>query len=219
MKNMVTFVCSAIMMIFISGCVGVFTKTTAFYPPDYKNSGTIFVAAAEAEVNSSLEFAHYKKKFEQKLVENGYTIVNNPSEASYIAFVAYGIDNGKSSVVSTPIFGQTGGGTVNSSGTVYGVGGSASYFGTSYSMPTFGVVGAMNNSVTEYTRVIALDIVDAKSLKSGKAVKVYEARAKSTGSCGVIAGVFDEILEALFEGFPGENGKVRNSEVSSKGGC
>ena len=49
--------------------------------------------------------------------------------------------------------------------------------------------------------------------------KVYEARAKSTGSCSVIAGVFEEILEAMFKDFPGINGKVRSVEVPSKGGC
>lgn len=215
MKKMIILIYVAMMLVVLSGCVGVHTKTTAFFPPEYKNSGTIIVVAAEAEVNSSLEFAHYKKKFEQKLAANGYTIVSNPSEAKYVAFVSYGIDNGKNSVVSTPIFGQTGGGVTNSFGSV----GNTSYTGTSYSMPTFGVVGSMAGSVTEYTRAIALDIVEAQSFKDGKPVKVYEARAKSTGSCGVIAGVFDEILEALFEGFPGENGKVRKTVVQSKGDC
>lgn len=87
------------------------------------------------------------------------------------------------------------------------------------SMPTFGVVGSAVGSATEYTRVIALDIVEAQGLKDGKAVKVYEARAKSSGSCGVFAGVFEEMLEALFEGFPGDDGKVRKSVIGSKGDC
>ncbi len=57
------------------------------------------------------------------------------------------------------------------------------------------------------------------SLTSSALKKVYEARAKSTGSCSVIAGVFEEILEAMFQDFPGINGKVRSVEVLSKGGC
>lgn len=204
-------------ILLLNGCVGVnvYTKTTAFIAPSYKNTGSIMVVASEADLNNSLEFLHYKTKFEQKLSANGYTITNNPLEAQYIAFVSYGIDSGKTSTVSTPIFGQTGGGTTYTSGTV----GMTSFSGSSYSMPTYGVVGSATSTGTEYTRAIALDIVDAKSLKNGKAVKLYEARAKSTGSCSVIAGVFDEILEALFEGFPGENGKVRNAVIPSKGGC
>jgi hypothetical protein len=181
------------------------TKTTAFFIPEYKSSGTIAVVAAEEAVNSSLEFAHYKKQIENKLAAIGYTIVNNPNEAQYIGLVAYGIDNGKSSIVSTPIFGQTGGG--------------ATYSGTSYTMPTYGVVGSEISSETIYIRAIALDIVDAGSLKNGTPKKVYEVRAKSTGKCGIIAGVFEEMLEAMFKDFPGISGKVRSVEVPFKGGC
>ncbi|KAA0888135.1 DUF4136 domain-containing protein [Oryzomonas rubra] len=197
------------------GCVEVVTKTTAFYTPDYKIRGSISVVAAEAAVNSSLEFARYKTKFEEKLADKGYSIASNPSEAQFIAFVSYGIDTGKNANVSTPIFGQTGGGTSYSYGSV----GGTSFSGTSYSMPTYGVVGSINSSVAIYTRAIALDIVDAASLKAGHAVKVYEARAKSSGTCSVMAGVFEEILEALFTEFPGENGKVRTITVQSKGNC
>jgi len=223
MRNTRIWITAVVVLTLLSGCAAVQTtvntKTTTFYIPEYKNSGTIAVVAAEAAVNSSLEFAHYKKQFEQKLAVNGYTIVSNPAEAQYIGFVAYGIDNGKSSIVSTPIFGQTGGGATYSSGTVYGSGGNATYSGTSYTMPSYGVVGSVASSETMYTRAIALDIVDAQSLKKGNAKKIYEARAKSTGSCSVIAGVFEEVLEAMFKDFPGINGKVRNAEVPFKGGC
>ena len=219
MRNIKIWLIPFIMLIFLSGCATVHTKTTAFYIPDYKNTGTIAVVAADATVNSSLEFAHYKKKFEQKLAANGYTIVSNPSEAQYIALVAYGIDSGKSSIVSTPIFGQTGGGSTYSSGTVYSSRGSATYSGTSYTMPTYGVVGSATSSQTMYTRAIALDIVDAQSLKDGAPKKVYEARAKSSGSCSVIAGVFDAILEGMFKDFPGISGKVRSVNVTWDGDC
>lgn len=208
-----------LLMSVLSGCAAVQTRTTAFYVPEYKNSGTILVVAAIAEVNNSLEFAHYKALFEQKFASNGYTIVSNPSDAKYVALVAYGIDDGKTAVVSTPIFGQTGGGTTYSSGTVYGSGGSATYSGSSYTMPTYGIVGSSTGSVTQYTRAIALDIVDAASLKEGHPKKVFESRAKSTGRCSVIAGVFEEMLEAMFKDFPGQSGKTRNAEVPFKGGC
>ncbi|KAB0669031.1 DUF4136 domain-containing protein [Oryzomonas sagensis] len=203
--------------LFLAGCapLSVETKTTAFYTPDFKIRGSISVVAAEAAVNSSLEFARYKMQFEEKLASKGYSIASNPAEAQYIAFVSYGIDTGKNANVSTPIFGQTGGGTSYSYGSV----GGTSFTGTSYSMPTYGIVGSMNSSETVYTRSIALDIVDAASLKAGHAVKVYEARAKSNGMCSVIAGVFEEMLEALFTEFPGENGKVRTITVQSKGDC
>lgn len=204
--------------IFISGCSVIKTRTTAFYTPEFATSGKIVVLAAEKDLNNSLEFSHYKRKFEEKLSENGYQIVQSISEADYIANVAYGIDEGKRSIVSTPIFRKTGGGTTYSSGTIFGSGGSASYSGTSYTAPTYGVVGSSTSSVTHFTRVITFDVTDAKSTDN-EIKKLYEARAISIGTCSVIASVFDEILEAMFKDFPSENGKTIKVEVPFKGQC
>ena len=215
-RLLITVLCLA----FLSGCMSfVRTTTTTFHGQEHEQRGAIFVAAADSEVNDSLEFSHYKQHVEQKLNAVGYTIAKTAESAEFIALIAYGIDNGKTSIVSTPVFGQTGGGTTYSSGSVYGYGGSASYSGTSYTMPTYGIVGSSTSSQTEYTRAIALDIVNAKSMEAGKPVKVYEMRARSTGSCSSINGVFDEILEAMFKSFPGESGKSRTIEVSWDGSC
>lgn len=206
----------------MSGCVPisfVATNNTAFYSEDYAPVGSITVVSADAAVNNSLEFAAYKRKFEVKLASVGYTIEKDPNNADYIALVAYGIDNGETSAVSTPIFGQTGGGATYTSGTVYGSGGSASYSGSSYTMPTYGVVGSATSSVTAYNRAIALDIVDAPSFKLGSPKKVYEGRTKSKGSCSVIVEVFDEMLEAMFSDFPGESGRNRKQDVPGEFNC
>lgn len=207
-------------LIMLSGCMRfVRTTTTTFHGQGHEQRGSVFVAAANAEVDNSLEFSHYKSRVEQKLSTVGYTISDDPKKADFIALIAYGIDNGKTSIVSTPIFGQTGGGTTYSSGTVYGYGGSASYSGSSYTMPTYGIVGTSTSSQTNFTRAIALDIVDAKSIDSGKPVKVYEMRARSTGSCSSINAVFDSILEAMFKSFPGESGKSQTVELPWDGSC
>jgi len=209
------------MILFITGCATphVVTNNTAFYVDTYESKGSISVVSGEADVNSSLEFAAYKKKFERKLSEAGYQIEADPNKADYIALVAYGIDDGKTSTVSTPIFGQTGGGTTYSSGTVYGSSGSVNYSGSSYTMPTYGVVGSSTGSETTYNRAIALDIVEASSFKEGNPRKVYEGRTKSKGSCSVIVEVFDEMLEAMFTDFPGENGRNRKQEVRGVFNC
>ncbi|MEY3122912.1 MAG: hypothetical protein RI993_1737 [Pseudomonadota bacterium] len=205
----------------VTGCATprVITNNTAFFVDSYAPRGSISVVSGEAGVNNSLEFAAYKRKFENKLSEAGYTIESDPNKADFIALVAYGIDNGETTTVSTPIFGQTSGGTTYSSGTVYGSGGSASYRGTSYTMPTYGVVGSSTGSVTTYNRAVALDIVEAKSFKEGKPKKVYEGRTKSKGSCSVIVEVFDEMLAAMFSDFPGENGRNRKQVVPGVFNC
>ena len=208
-----------IVFFLLSGCTTIDTITTAFYVPDYKSIGTINVVPASAENNNSLEFSNYKSQFEKKLSLNGYQVVKQPSDAKFLAFVGYAISNGEASTGIVPVFGQTGGGTTYSSGTVYGAGGSASYSGSSYKAPTFGAIGAIPVSHTNYTRTLALEIVDANSIKNGQPSKVYESKVISTGTCSVFAGVFNELLESMFKDFPGENGGIRNLTLPFNGKC
>jgi hypothetical protein len=214
------FIVGVICLVLLEGCaVGppqVTTKTTSFLAPGFASSGTLFVMAADTAIAQSLEFASYKSRFEAKFASKGYTIVQQSTEAQLVAIVSFGIDDGQSSTVSAPLFGQTGGGTTYSSGTVYGSGGSATYSGSTYSMPKFGVVGTTTDSVTTFTRVIAIDVYESGGEKPSK---IYEARAKSTGSCNVFAAVFESILEAMFLSFPGESGKTSVANVDWSGNC
>lgn len=209
MKALNLSVCCLLLLVLLSACAHVNVTTSRFYVPDYKNAGTITVIASVAEVNESLEFMHYKPQFESKLAANGYTIVSNPSDAKYVALIAYGIDQGQSGVVSTPIFGQTGGGTTTFS----------SYGASFYTMPTYGIVGSSTQSITRYSRAIALDIVETASIKEGKPKKVYELRTKSVGAGSAISCVFNELLEAMFMDFPGISGKAKSVRLQYNGDC
>jgi hypothetical protein len=73
-------------------------------------------------------------------------------------------------------------------------------------MPTYGVVGSATNSFTVFTRAVAIDIYAVKG--EGVPSKALEVRAKSTGTCAVIGGVFGKILDAIFRDFPGKNGRI-----------
>ena len=204
-------------VIFISACslVKISTTTTAFYIPEFTSTGSISVVSADEEKSNSLEFAHYKQKIEDKLVLAGYSIATNSDSAKYIAIVAYGIDDGETSVISTPIF--------SSPNTFYG--GRLTKPRHRYSMPHYKhrVIGAATSSITTYNRALALDIVEADSLKNKtdkEAVKkTYESRVKSLGECDVVAGVFNELLEAMFTNFPGESGETITAKIPYTGQC
>lgn len=196
--------CGLLALLFLSGCATIDATTTSSYAPDYRSSGTIAVVASVAEVNASAEFSQYKPRIESKLAATGYTIVNNPSDATYLALVAYGMDLGLSGVVSTPVFDQAGGGTTASS---------------SYTMPSYGIVGSSSQAMASYNRAIALDIVDVASMKEGKPGKVFEIRTRSTGSSRSIDCVFDEMLEAMFMDFPGTSGKAKSVTLLYNGDC
>lgn len=208
------------------GCAGVgqrvSTQTTMFYEDSYQPLGSVHVTSGDIGVSdNSLEFKTYKSKLEAKLISVGHTVTDDPSDAKYIAFFTYGIDEGKEKTYSYSQWGQTGGGTTSySSGTVTSSGGgNATYSGSTYQMPTYGVVGTNTGSYTTYKRVIAVDMVYAESLSSGEPIKTYEGRTDSVGSCSMIGEVMDEMIEAMFTDFPSESGKNRTLTVAGVFDC
>lgn len=211
---------SPALVFLLSACAtsSVTTTTTTFYVPGHEARGTIAVRAAEDGLSQSLEFRAYKAKIEAYLKEVGYAIAAATEPPRYVALLSYGIDTGKTSQVSVPIYGQTSGGTTYSSGTVRGPGGTASVSGSTYSMPRYGMIGATSRQTTRYTRVVAIDVVELRG-PGGAPEKRYEIRARSTGRCAALTEVFDEMLEGIFDDFPGENGRARTVEVSAEANC
>lgn len=195
------------------------TDTTAFYKDTFTTKGSIVVLAGDINLNNSLEFDLYKQKVEAKLVAEGFSMAANLDSANFAALLLYGIDDGKQSVVYSPIYGQTGRHINAYSDVAYDADGKAVYIRRSYLSPSFGVVGASAKTKTSYRHTIALDIVRADSLSQDKPVKVFEGRTFSSGNCGVIVEVFDELLEAMFVDFPGENGRNRTDSIESITNC
>jgi len=217
---MIKLILVLLMVAVFSGCTTkIRTTTTTFYSPDHQQRGAIIVVSPDQQINHSLAFKHYQSKFNEKLKAHGYTIAPSIEASDYIALVSYGIDQGKSSIVSTPVIGQVGGGTEYRSGTIYVDGEKTRYSGIEYRMPVYGVVGTSTRTVTRYTRAIAMDIVKTEGFKQEYPVKMYEVRAKSVGNCSVMLEVFDEMLEAMFTHFPNESGKAITVTVESDSKC
>lgn len=202
----------------LSGCMTtVNSNVTRFHDPNVLEANKTFAILPLETQDGSLEFQQYAKIVSEKLQTYGYT-ETSPKKADYAVFFNYGIDNGSTVISSYPIYGSTGGGTTYHSGSVntYGsYGGSyGTYNGTSYTAPTFGVVGSGTSSHTEYTRVLNLDILDAKKSNQSKIVKVFEGKVKSTGSSASFSTVSQCLIDSLFKDFPGENGKSESIALS-----
>jgi len=132
-------------------------------------------------------------------------------KAKYAIFMFYGIDDGKQVVSSYPIFGQTGTSSSYTTGTITSYGNTASYSGTTYQTPTYGVVGSGTRTDTVFTRYLNIDIIDIAKSGDGKVQKVYEGKAVSSGSSGQLAPVMPAIVRSVFEDFPGKTGTSRTS--------
>jgi len=196
----------------LAGCASfVETKVSAFHELEPSLSGVTYALVPSKEQEDSLEFQAYAKLVKVELEKRGMTEAPL-NQAKYAIFMFYGIDNGKEVISSYPIFGQTGTSSSYTTGTVTSYGNMATYSGTTYKTPTYGVVGSGTSSDTVFTRYLNIDIIDIAKSGNGKVKKVYEGKAISSGSSGQLAPVMPAIVKSVFEDFPGKSGASRTSQ-------
>lgn len=176
------------------GCASfIETKVSAFHELEPSLSGVTYSLVPSKEQEGSLEFQSYAKLVKFELEKRG--MLEAPfNQAKYAIFMFYGIDNGKEVISSYPIFGQTGTKSSYTTGTVTSYGNMATYSGTTYNTPTYGVVGSGMWSDTIFTRYLNIDIIDITNSGNGKVRKVYEGKAVSSGSSGQLAPVMPAIV-------------------------
>jgi hypothetical protein len=207
---------SLLMVLMLTGCAGfVQTSSTTFHGQNHASRGSIVVTPIDKTQQESLEFKSVGDYLTKKLLQSGYTQAATNEKPMFAAFITYGIDSGNTSVSSVPIFGQTGGGTSFTTGSVNSYGRVANFSGTTTTMPTYGVVGARAVSSTEYKRRVNIDIWR----NDNNPTKVYEMRGLSSGSCGNINSVLFNIIDGMFKNFPGESGRAKGATIEWNGNC
>lgn len=207
MRNIVL----ALLFAVLSGCATfVETNVSAFHELEKPVSGVTYALVPTKEQEGNLEFQTYAKIVKSELEKRGLTEAPF-NQAKYAIFMFYGIDDGKQVVSSYPIFGQTGTSRSYTTGTVTSYGNTASYSGTTYKTPTYGVVGSGTSTDTVFKRYLNIDIIDIAKSGNGKVQKVYEGKANSSGASGQLAPVMPAIIRSVFEDFPGKSGASRTS--------
>ncbi len=182
----------------LAGCaLPIESDVTSFHSFGASTSprGSIAIIPAEG-IADGLEFRNYARLVHSWLQKKGLTPASSISTADYVGTFGYTIDSGRQAIVSSPIFGQTGGGTALTTGT-FG-------YATTYSPATFGVVGSRTDSAMLFTRVAQLTIKDRKT---GRVV--WEGRNQSVGGMGEIAGVLPTMIRAMLQDFPNESGRTK----------
>src|SRR5690606_20552054 len=193
-------------LLVMAGCAApsIDANVTAFHTPELQAAGgkTIVIRPSPPTRETSLEFLNYRPKIAEKLRHVGFTVVEDIANPDYIAEASYGVDGTEtySATTSSPTFG------LGHYGTPIYYGGT---FNRRYDTRTW----------VEYNRFIALEIIEGKYAGVDAPPRIYEGRAQSTGHCPTVAGVFDEILDALFRDFPGANGKTTFVTIPWDGSC
>jgi len=163
-----------------------------------------FVYASQGQ-RGSAEFAHYARSITARLDKLGFKPAASLEDADYAVLIAYGVGGAREISGAYPIYGQTSGGTNYHSGTasVMSSSGNAtgSYSGTSYTPPTYGVVGSIPYRFTVHKRFFGLRMIDLKKSSPSKLVAAYEARAVSEGTAASFAEVSECIFDSVFQDF------------------
>jgi hypothetical protein len=213
---MIKFLMVVPLILLLSGCAGFIRSDIAVFhdlPPDF--AGTTYASIPFKEQGGSLEHKTYDQLVKQELNAKGFK--EEPiDKAEVVVFISYGIDTGREVVSSYPIFGQTGVSSIYTTGTVQSYGSYGTYSGTTTYTPTYGIVGAVPMSQTQYTRFLKIEILDKKALVQQNIKKIYEAKVLSRGSSVQLSKVMPSMIKALFEDFPGKSGSTRSSTRSLK---
>ena len=193
----------------LTGCAPqmVASNISVFHSPEFANAAqrSIIVVPVDDAQKSSLEFKTYAHEVETQLLAAGFTLAPNLKQADYAANINYGINNGKEILDSMPVYGQTG------STTSY-----SPYTNSVTSIPSYGITGYQTTSHTEYTRMFKLDIIDTRKSTPGNVVKIFEGHVQSVGGSASFSTVSRCLIQALFQNFPGENGKTYSISIPSQ---
>lgn len=201
-----------LMTLLLSGCTMVQSDISVFHDLPSTAQVIKYAILPLKSQEGSLEHKSYEQLVKAELNKHGY-IETPVGDAEMVVFLDYGIDTGHEALSSYPIIGQTGTASSYTTGTVQSYGGYATYSGTTYNTPTYGVVGTGTRSGTVYTRFLHLDFVDRSELAAGRVKKRYEAKVVSAGSSSQIAAVMPAMIKALFKDFPGKSGSTRRVDV------
>jgi len=167
---------------------------------------TFFVLPGEGmAANGGLEFQRYAGIVAQQLQARGYVPSSDPQGATMTVTLGYGVDHGQVRVDSDPFYGA-------------GYGGYGGYGGRFFS-PRFGFGyrsrflfgwddpfwygGSGVDSYVEYHSQIDLHIRAA-----GTNAPLFDGRAQARSTTNRLDILVPSLVEALFTGFPGQNGEV-----------
>jgi hypothetical protein len=171
--------------------------------------GSIYIADFTDKKGETLLFQKYKSALENYFFGHGLRVVDDVNEADLVAFISYGIGSPIVNTYSVPVYSVTPARTNRSTSSVYS--NQYGYIGyvttTTHTMARYDKVGTKTKSYITYQRNFAMDILSVDAVtKEIPAKKVYEGRVKSIGSCNTVDEVMSELIQIMFQDFPGSQG-------------
>ena len=206
----------------LSACATGFPAQVSRYQSMPAPQGQSFVVVPiEARNMGGLEFSRYAEQVAQAMQAQGYARAGSISNATMVVRLGYGVDHGRTEVVSDPFsyggYGRYGRGFGYGSSFGFGFGGggyrpyysrygyygprSAFFYGWDdpFWYSPFGDV----RSYTTYRSELQLDIRRAADNAS-----LFEGKAQARSTTDNLGTLVPNLIEAMFIGFPGRSGEV-----------
>ena len=207
----------AVAAVGLSGCATALnTLVTRYQAMPAPQGQTFIVVPGEGMArNGGLEFQRYASIVAQQLAARGYTPATSTLGANMIVQLGYGVDNGQVQYQSDP-FGPYGYGP-------YGGFGYGRFWGPSrFFYPRFGSpfyygwddpfwYGGGIDSYVEYHSQI-----DLHNRQKGTNAPLFDGRAQARSSTNRLDALVPSLIEAMFTGFPGQNGETIKITIPSK---
>lgn len=198
----------------ISSQVEAFSAGAVLRPSDR----VLVVPAVEAG-RESIEHQGWIRMAEAEFARRGIPTTRSQSDATAIAAVGLAIDTGRdvTSTFAIPQFGVTGYSPANTFGTVNRVGNVSTFNATTTAIPQYGVTGFVPGSRTDRVFQRHAVLVIQRRVPAGAPQTIFESRAASEGSCGMLSAVAPQLVEALFATYP--EGGARRVQSEFSGNC
>jgi Domain of unknown function (DUF4136) len=194
----------------LGGCAtGLPTQVSRYQAMPAPAGQSFVIQAAEPEDRGGLEFSRYADLVRRHLIEQGYSEAASPQAATLVVSLAYGVDDGRQQIVTTPSMGYG----------RFGYGG----FGFRPYWSRFGGYGRLRSPFyygwddpfwwrgygedidvyTVYTSFLDMDIK-----RSGDGESVFEGTARARSRTDDLGVLVPNLVEAMFTGFPGNSGET-----------
>jgi hypothetical protein len=213
----IRFLALAAPLMLVTGCATPFqAQVNRFQSMPAPQGQTFTIVSADPKRSGSLEFAQYANLVSSRLSGFGYQPAGDATAANLVVKVDYGVDQGKEKIRTVP-----------GSGFGYGFGNWGPYDRFGYWGPRgyarsgfiYGfhdpfLSGFGPNEVESYTVYTSgLDVTIER--KDGS--RVFEGKAKAMSRDDNLTRLVPNLVEAMFTGFPGNNGETVKITVAPPG--
>jgi hypothetical protein len=216
-KKLLTLAAPVSLLVLSACTTGFPTQVSRFQAMPAPQGQSFFIQAADPMNRGGLEFSKYAQQVRQHLLEQGYSEAPSPKAASLIVSLDYGVDNGRTEVVTMPsAFGRFGYGSGFGFGGgfyrpyysrfgYYGRARSPFYYG--WDDPFWGTpFGYGYNDYDSYTVYTSYLDMDIKRTADGQSV--FEGTAKARSRTDELQVLVPNLVEAMFTNFPGRSGET-----------